>query len=257
MFWGADRTIILKRTISSGYRSGDCGKVEEYFVGEGAESRCLSRFRKAAMCLRFDPRAERLHFRNRHRAHRRPSPRDGGLANCSQSRPCAVAFFGGRRFQASGRSPRPPNAFSANPLWTRLFINDQPTSIVIADSSMVIVQNALQKSFTLNEYIDRSYRDQIEAAQHPGMRDLLRMIAGTPYTSLADATLVERVALYRNAVGRAGLRAVRAAHEYPRFQFRQLHSDWKQSRSSLGGTFRAGTELSVRSHWQGTTVRVP
>ena len=37
--------------------------------------------------------------------------------------------------------------------------------------------------------LNRSYKDQIERAQNPDIRELLKMIAGRQYTSLADATL--------------------------------------------------------------------
>jgi hypothetical protein len=168
-------------------------KLEEYFTGEGSDEPLVISIPKGRHVLRFDHKAEPLQP-----VAVLPSPVvrttkwwTGVFAVAAIA---VIAFFAGRSSNQQAPSVAAgPGPYSTNPLWTRIFVNDQPTSIVIADSSLVIVQNTLQKSFTLNEYIDRSYRAQIEAAQQPGMRDFLRMIAGRQYTSLADATLASEL----------------------------------------------------------------
>jgi hypothetical protein len=170
-------------------------KLEEYFASEGAGESFVISIPKGSHVLRFDPRAEPSPPRIEPRGVM-PAPvvRRWWTSVVAILAVAAIAFFAGRAsMERTLAAAATPNAFATNPLWTRLFVNDQPASIVIADSSLVIVQNALQKSFTLNEYIDRSYRNQIEAAQHSGMRDLLRMIAGRQYTSLADANLASEL----------------------------------------------------------------
>jgi hypothetical protein len=170
-------------------------KLEEYFASEGAGESFVISIPKGRHVLRFDPRAEpsppRVEPTDVMAA---PIVRRWWISAVAILAVGAIAFFAGRAsMERTLAAAATTTAFATNPLWTRLFVNDQPTSIVIADSSLVIVQNALQKSFTLNEYIDRSYRNQIEAAQHSGMRDLLRMIAGRQYTSLADANLASEL----------------------------------------------------------------
>ena len=164
-------------------------KIEEYFATDGADEPLVISVPKGRHVLRFEPRAERPPV-NAPVVASAPAAKGWFKRIVPVLALMAITFFAGRASNG-GSSPSisKPNALAANPLWTRLFVSEQPTSIVIADSSMVIVQNLLQKSFTLNEYIDHSYRDQIEATQNPGMRDLLRMIAGRQYTSLADATV--------------------------------------------------------------------
>jgi hypothetical protein len=161
-------------------------KLEEYFAIEGAGETLVISIPKGSHILRFEPRTDPTPAAS-------PSIVAPEIAKRQWTNPFLIgialivmAFFAGRA--SPGTAPE-PNPFAANPVLSRLFLNDQPTSIVIADSSMVIVQNGLQKSFTLNEYIDRSYKDQIESVQSPVIRDLLKMIAGRQYTSLADATL--------------------------------------------------------------------
>jgi hypothetical protein len=164
-------------------------KLEEYFVGDGAHEPLVIAIPKGSHVLRFEPRA----VPPRVEVVAAPPPATVTSGWLNRIIPVialvAIAFFAGRVSNEQSAAVNAENAFSYNPLLARLFVRDQPTSIVIADTSLVIVQNGLQKSFTLNEYIDRSYRDQIRAAQSPGMRDLLNMIAGRQYTSLADATL--------------------------------------------------------------------
>jgi hypothetical protein len=168
-------------------------KVDEYFAVEGANEPLVISIPKGSHVLRFDPRPQPAPVQSI----ATPALIASEPANRRLQKIAAVvaltlvAFFCGR---ASSKDRSLGAVFASsphagNPLWSRLFINDQPTSMVIADSSIVIVQNGLQKSFTLNEYIDRSYKDQIERAQNPDIRELLKMIAGRQYTSLADATL--------------------------------------------------------------------
>ena len=180
-------------------------KLEEYFAVEGVNEPLVISIPKGSHVLRFDPR---------------PQPAVVQLTAAPPVAPSApsakkrlqriavlfalalLAFTAGRASKDRNAATAPAaNPYSANPLWTRLFLNDQPTSLVIADSSIVIVQNGLEKSFTLNEYIDRSYKDQIETAQNPGLRELLKMIAGRQYTSLADATLSSELRSIGNQFG--------------------------------------------------------
>jgi hypothetical protein len=165
-------------------------KLDEYFLTDGQHERLVISIPKGSHVLRFEPRVHPISVE----ALTAPVPFTSKKWWLLLIAPIAAlvagAFYAGR---ISGERVPPPaivrTELSSSPLWSRLFVKDQPTSIVIADSSLVIVQNVLQKSITLNEYIDRSYRERIEAVRNPGMRDVLRMISGRQYTSLADAML--------------------------------------------------------------------
>jgi hypothetical protein len=172
-------------------------KLDEYYAGDGRNERVVISIPKGSHVLRFESRAIPDPVEPR-------APAALPFANRWLTQLIAIAaiaaigFFGGRI--SGSRSGAPAGASketaapiketaAANPLWARMFLKDQATSIVLADSSFVIVQNVLQRNITLNQYIDGSYRSQIEAAAPPGIRDVLRMISGRQYTSLADATL--------------------------------------------------------------------
>lgn len=162
-------------------------KLEEYFVADGLHEPMVIAIPKGSHVLRFERRPEQ----------------DRGAPPVALSPPrasrwlgaaaailgvAAIAFFLGRFSIDRSESPAGKQGeASASPLWARLFLRDQPTTIVIADSSLVFVQNVLRTNIALNEYIDRSYRERIEAVAEAGLRDALRMISTRQYTSLADA----------------------------------------------------------------------
>ena len=163
-------------------------KLDEYFSGDGRDERVVISIPRGSHVLRFEPRAI-LNPMEQVGPAARPLANHWITYLMAVVAVAVIAFFAGR---ISGlRSSTPAMArkeATVNSLWARMFSKDQSTSIVIADSSFVIIQNALQKNITLNQYIDRSYRNQIEAA-NPGIREVLRMISGRQYTSLADAML--------------------------------------------------------------------
>jgi hypothetical protein len=159
-------------------------KLEEYFAADGQREPVVMVIPKGSHVLRFERRTEPV----------AAAARSGGAGRLGWVAAVvaagAIAFFLGRySMNRSGAPAAELNLGSRNPLWVGLFMKDQPTTIVIADSSLVVVQDVLQRNFTLNEYIDRSYRGLIEAVPDPALRDALRMIAGRQHTSLADATV--------------------------------------------------------------------
>lgn len=174
-------------------------KLDEYFAAEGHDEPLVISIPKGGHILRFERRPARISAENQ-AAGALPwtgTPNWWWIAVAVVGL-LAVAFFMGR-----ATAPEPvavstaPTGIQLNPMWSRVFVKDQPTAIVIADSSFVILQNLLQEDFTLNEYVDRTYRDRIERVQNLGVRDALRMIAGRQYTSLADATLSSQL----NSIG--------------------------------------------------------
>lgn len=162
-------------------------KLEAYFLAEGLDETIVISIPKGSHVLRFEPR-ERKAVEIPPALPPRAGIRPKWLALTVAL--AALAFLAGR--YATDRSGAPGGEqtdISRGSMWSRVFVKDQPTTIVLADSSIVIVQNVLQKSFTLTEYADRSYRDLIEAVPNTELRDALRMISNRQYTSLADATV--------------------------------------------------------------------
>ncbi len=160
-------------------------KLDEYFASDGRHEPIVASIPKGSHVLRFEWRTEP--------ASPAASPQTGVRRWLKMLAPAVVlgvaAFALGRfSLDRNGTAAGHVNA-KESPLWSRVFAKEQTTTIVLADSSLVAVQNVLQKSLTLNEYIDRSYRDAIESLPNPELRDALRTISTRQYTSLADATV--------------------------------------------------------------------
>lgn len=67
-------------------------------------------------------------------------------------------------------------------LWSVLFQNQRPITIVTADSSLVLAQDITHQVVTLAAYANKSYFDLLKGPA-------VSLIAGRPYTSLADAVV--------------------------------------------------------------------
>jgi len=157
-------------------------RLEQYFLTDGQHEPVVMSIPKGSHVLRFERRPSQP---------AEVSPPRGKVwpwRLAAMIALTAIAFLLGR-FSEGRTGGLTAGPRGASPLWTQLFLKNQPTTIVLADSSVVFVENVLGKNFTLSEYIDRSYREQIEAVPDAALRDALRMIANRQYTSLADATL--------------------------------------------------------------------
>jgi hypothetical protein len=99
---------------------------------------------------------------------------------------------------------------AANALFARLLTRDQPTGIVIADSSFVLIQDLLHVDVSLDDYIGRSYTKLIEAVPDAGLKAALRWASHRQYTSLADAALSSKFySLGRRAGSKIAVRYAR------------------------------------------------
>jgi hypothetical protein len=172
-------------------------KLEEYFAGDGQDEPILLSIPKGRRALVFEMRPVA-----------QPEPTLGSVAPAvpaaaAASRKLVIAgcvaglvavlagaFLAGRLSASAVPGPtRSAHRESPNPLWRRLFTHDQPTTIVIADSTLVVLQDLLGTNLTLDEYVAGAPRKLIEKVASPELRAALWQIAGRQHTSLADATL--------------------------------------------------------------------
>lgn len=162
-------------------------KLDEYFATEGLQEPVVVTVPKGSHVVRFDPRP--AHSPNEAPASSTRLQTWIGFAVAMIAVGTAAFLVG--RYSVTPIAPpvADPAGARRNPVWVRLFQKDQPTTLVIADSSLVVVENVLRKSVTLNEYVDRSYRGLIEAVPERSLREALRMISARQYTSLADASI--------------------------------------------------------------------
>jgi hypothetical protein len=79
-------------------------------------------------------------------------------------------------------------------LWPLIFKEDRQTSVVCADSTLVIAQTILHRPISLEEYLAHDYSG---TPDNPGGEEgsLLRLLSRWQFTDLADLRLVQR--LYR------------------------------------------------------------
>ena len=87
---------------------------------------------------------------------------------------------------------------AVNSLWSRLFINDQPTDIVLADSVLSLFQDRLGRQVTFQEYLKRDYESKLLEPFPDKERDDLNNIMIRRYTSFGDVNLLIRILRLRN-----------------------------------------------------------
>lgn len=89
-----------------------------------------------------------------------------------------------------------------NPLAARIFGSDQPVSIVVADTNLVVLQNELHTDISIGDYVSRDYPENLlrsvtDAPRHA----LLRGLAFRRFTSLADVVVAARCTELSNEFG--------------------------------------------------------
>lgn len=82
---------------------------------------------------------------------------------------------------------------SHNPLSARIFATDQPVSIVVADTNLVVLQNELRTDISIGDYISRDYPENIlRSVTDPQKHAFLKGLAFRRFTSLADVNVAAR-----------------------------------------------------------------
>ncbi len=165
-------------------------RLEEYYANEGSSETILVTIPKGGRIPRFEPiRTNQSAELPNEAPARRVDTRWLWLALAALALVVAAVFLG--RLSAGWTRPSVTERsdLHTNPLFARLFPKDQETTIVIADSSLVILQDVLHTSISLNQYIDGSYRNVLETVNDASLRSALTQITQRQYTSLADATV--------------------------------------------------------------------
>lgn len=80
-----------------------------------------------------------------------------------------------------------PNELSETGLWPYLFDSNNRTYVVVADSSLSLLQQLTRSRVSLPEYVSRSYLTKLKAPDH-------QLIARLQFTSLADVDIATRIA---------------------------------------------------------------
>jgi hypothetical protein len=78
--------------------------------------------------------------------------------------------------------------------WSAFAPEGTETTVVIADSTFSAMQDMLRRPILLEEYVARTYRGELERAEHsPEKKEVLSYLMERRYTSLADVMVVQRL----------------------------------------------------------------
>lgn len=83
-----------------------------------------------------------------------------------------------------------PNPVAAHPLWGQMFAPDQQTTIVLADSNLVVWQGMMRRDVPLAEYLNGSYRTTVPTTASPIQKEAVQIAQGR-YTSMIDVEMIQ------------------------------------------------------------------
>lgn len=86
--------------------------------------------------------------------------------------------------KAGGATP------TGHPFWGQMFVADQRTTIVLADSNLVVWQSLMKRDVGLAEYLSGDYRTTIPTTATPLQKEALQVARGR-YTSMIDVEMVQ------------------------------------------------------------------
>lgn len=95
-----------------------------------------------------------------------------------------------------------------DPLWSKIFVPHHETSVVVADTNLVMIQDILDTDISLGEYLGGGYPEKlIGSVPNRDLQAALRLISTRQYTSLGDTILVSRfMELSRRYGGQSSVR---------------------------------------------------
>lgn len=172
-------------------------RLDEYFAGEGEAEPLRLLLPKGSYVPRFETVAspQPKPFELAPKAAGEPEETPGvsplrkyrtvGLALCGLA-VCAACFLAGRLYRPAPAVAKPAPMSAADRLWSVIF-SSQPTTIVVSDTCMVMLQDILDTDISLENYLSGPYPgDVLAKAKDKPLRSALELIASRQYTSLAD-----------------------------------------------------------------------
>ena len=197
-------------------------KLEDYFSAEGQDESILLSIPKGAYLPHFEPRPVRI-------ALERETPAEVDSKALTQAKPPAVSLAPGEhgtkapkwawvclaglsllvvvlavaavlfwRQKEALRVQAPAGEARMDPaddvLWAKFFAPGQQTSLVVADSCFVLLQDILNVDLPLRDIVASTRMSKlIDTVQDEKLRAALRLIEKRQYTSLGDTNIVARV----------------------------------------------------------------
>jgi hypothetical protein len=130
---------------------------------------------------------------------------------------CVMALIVGilvRLHSRPAESGDQKSAEISNALLHQVFVPGATVNVVIADTSLVTLQNSVHSDISVAEYLDPSYPDNVLAStSDPVLRSLLRSLTVSRYTSLNDADVVGQCSYWGAILGaKTNIRYARYMH---------------------------------------------
>jgi len=187
-------------------------KLEDYFTMEGVAEPLVLTIPKGSYLPHFEPRPE--HPAEEVMAVSAGIPAPVALPGAGSPLPktgrfwraaamvvllLAAATFAATFWWRHRAVPRPApvaeeaQAAREDPLWSKIFAPRRQTSIVVADTNLVMVQDILDADIPLNEYLSGGYPEKlIRTVPNRELQAALQLISARQYTSLGDAILAAK-----------------------------------------------------------------
>ncbi len=125
-----------------------------------------------------------------------------------------------------------------HPLWNAMFRREEPTTIVVGDSSLVIWQDFMNRSLDLAGYLDSSYRTAV-SANATSLQKKVSLMAARRYTSIVDLEVVQSFTRIAQSVG---------GSIDPRYARDVRPNDLKQGNIILIGTAETNPWVTIFEH---------
>jgi len=116
------------------------------------------------------------------------------------------------------RDKAPANPVSEHPLWSHFFQPHQTTTLIAADSGLVLLHKMTGRSTTLQEYLTRDFSRETRSLSPERAEEVLNM-ADRRYTSFVDLNIYRR--LQQLAVASPGKLDVRYARDMQMDELKQ------------------------------------
>ncbi len=190
-------------------------KLEEYFSSEGLEESVILTIPKGGYLPHFEPRSAQplppaVAASGDAETPTRPmaTVQTGASANSAPSRRVAIlaavaltalgftSLILWEQKEALRRAPvaEESQPTRPDPLWSRIFAPGRQTSIVVADTCLVMLQDLLDVDIPLSEYVTGGYPLKlVPSVPDPQLRAALHLIASRQYTSFGDTNVAARL----------------------------------------------------------------
>lgn len=98
------------------------------------------------------------------------------------------------------------SAPALGPFWSGILESPRPTDVVVADTSIALVEDILKQRITLNDYLNHGYVQQIDSSDlQPELKTDLHIVASRSNGSLGDFRVAQRILAFDPVSGRTRL----------------------------------------------------